>query len=209
MNTPPDVSAEQNPCRATITHELAEQTNKDEIEVELASPWKRIGAVFINAVLVGIAFVPSHFFFLIHIPSDDAFFLSSLLTILLLLLLAIWQIRWMTKSGQSIGKRVLAIKVIMVDGQNPGWVGTVLLREIVFYLVAGIMFTVMGILWAVFYAIVGHPIGQNVTRHINDTIIWIMFYYFPYFICLIMLFRPQASRRTLQDYLAKTLVVKA
>lgn len=38
----------------------------------------------------------------------------------------------MSKTGQSFGKRIMKIKVINLDGRNPGFVGTVLIREILF-----------------------------------------------------------------------------
>jgi uncharacterized RDD family membrane protein YckC len=37
----------------------------------------------------------------------------------------IFQFTQMSKTGQSFGKRLMSIKVIGIDGQNPSFVGTV------------------------------------------------------------------------------------
>lgn len=47
----------------------------------------------------------------------------------------------MSKTGQSFGKRIMKIKVINLDGRNPGFVGTVLIREILFQTIFGIFHT--------------------------------------------------------------------
>lgn len=44
----------------------------------------------------------------------------------------------MSKTGQSFGKRIMKIKVINLDGRNPGFVGTVQIREILFQTIFGI-----------------------------------------------------------------------
>lgn len=44
----------------------------------------------------------------------------------------------MSKTGQSFGKRIIKIKVINLDGRNSGFVGTVLIREILFQTIFGI-----------------------------------------------------------------------
>ncbi|PIT59813.1 RDD family protein [Snodgrassella alvi] len=43
---------------------------------------------------------------------------------------ALWQTIQMCITGQSIGKRLMKIKVIKTTGQNSGFVSTVLIREI-------------------------------------------------------------------------------
>nr|WP_257012105.1 RDD family protein [Snodgrassella alvi] len=43
----------------------------------------------------------------------------------------------MSKTGQSFGKRIMKIKVINLDGRNSGFLGTVLIREILFQTIFG------------------------------------------------------------------------
>nr|WP_051940519.1 RDD family protein [Stenoxybacter acetivorans] len=106
----------------------------------------------------------------------------------------------MSKYGQSIGKRIVGIKVIKSNGKNPGFVGNVLLRECVFYLIIGF---VVSIIATVFFN------GADTDTIVANlrTMIWLV--YMPWLICFGMLYQTKIWRRTLQDYLAGTLVVKA
>ena len=82
-----------------------------------------------------------------------------------------------------MGKRIMKIKVVNEDGDNPGFVGVVALREIV----PNIILMVVGMI-----PLLG-PIAQLG--------FWIA--------CLVMLFLVDCDRRTLQDMIAKTYVVDA
>ncbi|WP_100153146.1 RDD family protein [Snodgrassella alvi] len=50
--------------------------------------------------------------------------------ILSVAIFALWQTIQMCITGQSIGKRLMKIKVIKTTGQNSGFARTVLMREI-------------------------------------------------------------------------------
>ena len=104
----------------------------------------------------------------------------------------------MSKAGQSIGKYLLKIKVIKLDGRNPGFVGTVLIREIMFYTISGIF----SYLLIEFYIYLLN-VDMLAVLILNP----VYGYLIPLF-CLVMLFRVDTNRRTLQDYLAKTIVIK-
>lgn len=115
-----------------------------------------------------------------------------------LLIYAIFQFTQMSKTGQSFGKRLMGIKVIGIDGQNPGFVGTVLLRE-------GVYNIIIQIISAIFLLILANVFNFS---HIGiNALYWISIYSFP-FTCLIMLFLKNINYRTLQDHLAKTIVIK-
>ena len=101
----------------------------------------------------------------------------------LLLAWGIYQAVLMSKTGQSLGKKLLGIKVVTLEGDNPGFVGTVLMREIVY----NIILTVLGMIPFLGVLI---SIGAAIAL-------------------LVMIFLDGNNRRTLQDMLAKTLVVKA
>ncbi len=171
--------------------------NSNEPVVELASPWKRIGAFLINqilSVLVAIPMYVSMWPLLIstldnQMPSgidEDA--ISSMMggvgiSAILGLILLVLQIVFMVKDGQSIGKKLLKIKVVTLNGENPGFVGYVLLREFVFWLLVSLV----GII-----PLLGLLAQLGV-----------------YIALLVMIFLEQNNRSTLQDMLAKTLVVNA
>ena len=168
-------------------------------EMELTSPGKRIAAYLINYVINLVAAVP----FIIGIyqaysgyilaassgasdvtPEISGTSLGMMgLGSVLMLAYYVVQAVLMSKTGQSLGKRIMKIKVVNEDGDNPGFVGVVALREIV----PNIILMVVGMI-----PLLG-PIAQLG--------FWIA--------CLVMLFLVDRDRRTLQDMIAKTYVVDA
>ena len=115
-------------------------------------------------------------------PSGFALGMIGLGGILILAYL-IFQAVLMSKTGQSLGKRIMKIKVVNEDGDNPGFAGTVAMREIVPNLVLGV---------------VGLIPFLGVIAQFG---FWVA--------CLVMLFLVDRDRRTLQDMIAKTYVVDA
>ncbi|PIT14622.1 RDD family protein [Snodgrassella alvi] len=187
---------------STNNHQYDHITDR-EMEVELASPWNRISAYIINSLLLTLAALIGVILSLILVKivlrseSEYIVILSLIICISIsLLIYAIFQFIQMSKTGQSFGKRLMGIKVIGIDGQNPGFVGTVLLREGIFNIIAEIISVTFV---AIFVNLFNFP--EIATE--------LLFAYLLPFICLIMLFRKSTNQRTLQDYLARTIVIKA
>jgi uncharacterized RDD family membrane protein YckC len=187
---------------STNNHQYDHITDR-EMEVELASPWNRISAYIINsllltlAALIGVILSLILVKFVLRSESEYIVILSLIICISIsLLIYAIFQFIQMSKTGQSFGKRLMGIKVIGLDGQNPGFVGTVLLREGVFNIIGKIISVTFV---AIFVNLFNFP--EIATE--------LLFAYLLPFICLIMLFRKSTNQRTLQDYLARTIVIKA
>lgn len=161
----------------------AEVDEEFEVEAELADPGQRILAYLINQLITILLIVP---FILIGVmsakKSSDNIILFAGIGGLLLLIYGIYQIVIMSKDGQSLGKKIMKIKVVNEEGENPGFVGTVLVREIAF----NVILSILGLV-----PFVGSFIGL---------IVW--------FVMLVMLFSVSKDRRTFQDMLAKTYVVK-
>ena len=167
-------------------------------EMELASPGKRIAAYLINGLIGSVAYIPMIWgavsmsgSYAAAIdpenpvqmePSGFAMGMIGLGSVLILAFL-IFQAVLMSKTGQSLGKRIMKIKVVNEDGDNPGFAGTVAMREIV----PNLVLTVVGMI--PFLGIIAQ-LG-----------FWIA--------CLVMLFLVDRDRRTLQDMIAKTYVVDA
>ena len=166
-------------------------------EMELASPGKRIIAYLINCLVGAVAYIPmiwgaySMGSYAAAMdpenptaiePSGFALGMIGLGGILILAYL-IFQAVLMSKTGQSLGKRIMKIKVVNEDGDNPGFAGTVAMREIVPNLVLG----VVGLI----------PFLGAIAQFG----FWVA--------CLVMLFLVDRDRRTLQDMIAKTYVVDA
>ena len=170
-----------------IVHEPGQPLD-GRIELELATPWQRIAAYLINTVIYIALFIPM----LIGISNSsfesENFVMSSsewisiAISMALLLAWGIYQAVIMSKYGQSFGKKIMKIRVADLEGNNPGFVGTVLLREVVFNFVLSVigMIPVLGVL-----VTLGVPLAL-----------------------VVMLFTDR-DRRTLQDILAKTIVIKA
>lgn len=169
----------------------------DEEEMELATPGKRILAYLLNCLIGLIAYIPLIWGAMsmyggsmsaiesgtaVPEPSGFALGLIGLGSILILAYL-VFQAVLMSKTGQSLGKRIMKIKVVNEDGDNPGFVGTVLMREVV----PNIALTVIGLI----------PFLGGIVQ----IGFWIA--------CLVMLFLVDRDRRTLQDMIAKTYVVDA
>ena len=174
--------------------------NDDDMEVELATPWQRIGAYLINILIGGVLYLPMVFGVAIPayqnsvaqaqglpVAADGGMSTGSAVMMgisgLLLLAYLIYQAVIMSRDGQSLGKKIMKIKVVDLDGYNPGFKGVVLMREIVFNIITSVLSLIpfLGVLVS---------FGVSIAR-------------------LVMIFLDSNDRRTLQDMLAKTMVVKA
>lgn len=186
------------------THSDLPNTPEFQIEVSIASPWKRIGAVLINNVLFVLSLIPLVFDFafqenLLQNFSLELFSIGTALSGLLLLCLTIYQIVLLSKHGQSIGKRLFNIKIIKKDGNEAGFIGAVLLREVVFDILINMISSGLVIL---LFLSNSSPLGE----HGSDmNFSWPS--YLVYLVCFIMLFVAK-DRRTLQDLIAGTVVVQ-
>ena len=185
-----------------------------EIEIILASPWARILAYLLNTFITTFVCILGVIgFILVHgkdviqilkqiqnkqIMTDNlSLFITFCIYLFIpLLILTIIQFPLMSKYGQSIGKRIMNIKVIGENGQNPGFIGTVLVREILFNIIAKIILLILSLLFVR-------------VLHMNEIFVEVSLNYVVPITCLIMLFLTSYNRRTPQDLLAKTLVIKA
>ncbi|PIT14617.1 hypothetical protein BGI30_03015 [Snodgrassella alvi] len=169
-----------------------------EVEVELASPWSRIAAVIINVLIFHLGMILGTLFFGLLVKMLHSALAGKiciiLATLVPLLMYFIGQCFMMSTRGQSFGKKLLGIKVIGIDGSNPGFIGTVLLREIFPFIVLIIIDLLLNL---IFY--------QNIYTALKKPNFISLFFYAT---CLFMLFRTTTYRRTLEDYLAKTIVIK-
>lgn len=215
MNSFEEQPQQYNPYAAPQTIE-ANQLASGEIEVELASPWQRIGAVVINWLLQVVVFIIAFalmFAFGMSFKtwfnsSDPSAALAGIGLFLLVLFVAfipfcIWQIVWMSKYGQSVGKRVMKIRVLTLDGDNPGFFGTVFMREIVYNIILSVINFMVTFIAGIMFASINEGTTQTILQLIINLISIA-----PSIICLVMLFLEKNNRRTLQDYLAKTIVVR-
>ncbi|PIT18316.1 hypothetical protein BGI32_01325 [Snodgrassella alvi] len=158
----------------------------------------RIAAVLINWLIFHLSIILGTLFFgllakMLHSALAGKICII-LATLVPLLMYFIGQCIMMSTKGQSFGKKLLRIKVIGIDGSNPGFIGTVLLRTII----PAVALTIIGLLLNLIF----YPDIYTVLSKPNFISL------FFYIICLFMLFRTTTYRRTLEDYLAKTIVIK-
>lgn len=131
-----------------------------------------------------------------------------------ILLFRLVQTILMSKKGQSIGKLIMGIKVINYNGKKAGFARLVLVREVIF------IFLISMLLYNKFFSIKYFKRTINEIFYTNFFSSSDLLYYKLYLklmncidpiviICVIMLFIARSNRRTLQDYFAGTIVVKA
>ena len=108
--------------------------------------------------------------------------LGMLVFIALVLAYLVYQVVLMTKYGQTFGKKLLGIRVVNADGDNPGFVKYVLVREFGYNLILSILGAI---------PLLGGII--SIVALIAN---------------LVLLFMVERDRRVLWDLLADTYVVK-
>ena len=189
----------------------------DSVELELATAVQRIVAWLINRVIEVVLMIPAFGLIIVLLIKsggklDDidnmqtvyaSLFWGIGLVMLLYLIYGVVQVYYMSKFGQSIGKKLMKIRVVRENGDVAGFVHNVLLREFAYGLICSvIMMALMGIFFAVF----GLEANSGVAM-VVDALLQIVSY-LPTIICFIMLFMESRQRQTLQDMLAKTYVVQ-
>ena len=189
----------------------------DSNELTLATAVQRIVAWLINRVIEVVLMIPAFGLIIVLLfksggKLDDfenmqtvyaSLFWGIGLVMLLYLIYGVVQVYYMSKFGQSIGKKLMKIRVVRENGDVAGFVHNVLLREFVYGLICSvIMMALMGIFFAVF----GLEANSGVAMAV-DVLLQIVSYV-PTIVCFIMLFMESRQRQTLQDMLAKTYVVQ-
>ncbi|WP_304675152.1 RDD family protein [Neisseria polysaccharea] len=183
------------------TDAASDNRNGQEIEVGIAGAGDRILAALLNQLFTFlILLVPFVGLIVFAVKNEGRIVGSEEIVGLLLGTTSFWvglagilaytviQIYYMSRDGQSLGKKIMRIRVLKTDGRNPGFVGTVLVREIAW-----------SVLVAIIAAVIGLAVGDNGENAINLLAFLANF---------VLLFMVKRDRRTLYDILADTVVVK-
>ncbi|MBS5742462.1 MAG: RDD family protein, partial [Neisseria sp.] len=174
--------------------------------VHIASVWSRVAAYLLNYLFNVIIFLPYYYILytetvaiakqkniaftqeLIISVSERADMTQMLgLTSIVYLIVGIVQLYYMSRYGQSLGKKIMRIRVLKSNGSNPGFLGTVLVREVAWGLI------VLAIVFAAYFVLKGNILIYSLLITLIN---------------FIMLFSVKRDRRTLYDMLADTVVVK-
>ncbi|MES1168576.1 MAG: RDD family protein, partial [Oleiharenicola lentus] len=127
---------------------------------ELASPWARLGATVLDSIIGGV-FVALGFVMLLltgifsnpNSPNPAMLLAGGVTLCLALLLLIVIQIYLLVTRGQTMGKKLLGIRIVTFDDEtNPGFVKVFLLRVFVNGLIGavpgiGIVYTLVDLLF--------------------------------------------------------------
>ena len=209
---------------------------KNNTKVELASPWQRIAAYLINITIYNlILYIVMHqlsteygmseleLWFLLDdyatkpifsfFYTDDSYNPMYISRYILwpIYLFFIWQAVQMSLTGQSIGKKLMKIRVISTSGQGSGFAIIVFNREIIFNILTSCIFVLALLPIDTIPAIISMLLESIMITNISfDIFLFFLFLYkFLFqFICFIMLFNKKTNHRTWQDYIANTIVVK-
>ena len=205
-------------------------------KVELASPWQRIAAYMINITIYNLILYivmyqlsPEYgmseleFWFILDDyatkPIFSLFFTGDSYNPLYIsryilwpiFLFFIWQAVQMSLTGQSIGKKLIKIRVISTSGQSSGFAITVFNREIIFNILTSCILVLASLPIEIISKIISMLLESIMITNISfDIFLFFLFLYkFLFqFICFIMLFNKKTNHRTWQDYIANTIVVK-
>lgn len=185
---------------------LSDLPQTEIVDVHIASVWSRVAAYLLNYLFNVIIFLPYYYILytetaaiakqknivitqnlISHISERADMVQIAGLTTVVYLIFGMVQLYYMSRYGQSLGKKIMRIRVLKSNSSNPGFLGTVLVREVAWGLI------VFAILFAAFFVL-----------KVNVLICFLLIL----FINFIMLFSVKRDRRTLYDMLADTVVVQ-
>lgn len=185
---------------------LSDLPKTEIVDVHIASVWSRVAAYLLNYLFNVIIFLPYYYILYTEATAiseqENIPFTPDLITsvsmradmaqvgglsTIVYLIVGIVQLYYMSRYGQSLGKKIMGIRVLKSNGSNPGFLGTVLVREVAWGLI------VLVILISAYFVL-------KVNILICSLLILL--------INFIMLFSVKRDRRTLYDMLADTVVVK-
>jgi uncharacterized RDD family membrane protein YckC len=105
----------------------------------LAERGTRLGAVLLDSLIALVCAAPGGIVLAIADGDDTGTVIGSILLGIGFLALAVVQIYLLSTRGQTLGKRMVSVRIVKFqDNSNPGFVGAVLLRSFVPALLGGI-----------------------------------------------------------------------
>lgn len=190
-------------------------SSEEVIDVEIATPKSRIVAYLLNTLFTVLAFVPIFLAFIMlsvsantEMTAEENFAYLVGTTdwgniwigagLLILLGYTVVQCWMLSRHGQSIGKKIMKIRLLKNDGTNPGFWYAVMVREVGFNVV--LTLAVMVVAYLLVFMAGKDGFTADYIANSLSTVVWL--------VCLSMLFNPAKNRRTLQDYFANTVVVR-
>lgn len=194
--------------------------NKDDNSAQdyvAATPLQRLIAGIINILLF---FIPANIVYIyfhtkiIHFPFSYIInYITAIASIIFLMILPFWQCYWMWKRGQSIGKKIMGIKVIRLDNKSPNFWTNVIKREFIYYIYMYILargcFYLPGLQDEFFYICLMF-MPPNLFFSVETALLAPVILLIDIFnlMCLYRLFSKKFLSVTLQDKLAKTRIVQ-
>lgn len=101
-------------------------------EQALASPFPRLAAHFVDGLVAVAIYLPMLLALFLGEPDSGFVGIAAMISAVGILVLVVYQLRLLSREGQTIGKRVMKVRVVMYDdGSNPGFGRAVGLRLLV------------------------------------------------------------------------------
>jgi uncharacterized RDD family membrane protein YckC len=98
-------------------------------EQALAGPVARLGAHFVDGLIALAIYLPMFLAVFMGEPDSGFVGIAAMISAVGILVLLVYQLRLLSREGQTIGKRVMKVRVVMYDdGSNPGFGRAVGLR---------------------------------------------------------------------------------
>lgn len=193
----------QNPY-APPTARVADVTDTS-ANVELATPAQRLGAAVVDTLTGVVAYLPVLIVAAIHWNANGPFianFINGGLAIsgVVVVILLIITIVLVARYGQTIGKRVLGIRVARPDGSKASLGRIFWLRNVVNTFLGGVVGGVLG-------GVAGLILGLMHAGSISVLVAGYLFGYLYPLVDALMIFGK--SRQCLHDRIANTIVVRA
>lgn len=98
-------------------------------DAELAGRGTRLGAYLIDLALIIIAIIPILIF--MDATDDSNFGIAVGITLIALMILLIINLIFLIQNSQSIGKKMVGVKIVRTDGEHCGLARIIFLRNVV------------------------------------------------------------------------------
>ena len=138
---PPEAKADAPPA-------IPPATAPRPIDSNLAGRGTRLGAALLDLLALGICLLPGFAVFGIGANDDTTITIGTIVCVLGFIALATVQIVWLTTRGQTIGKRILGIRIVKyADNSRPGFLHAFVYRAMLPGIIANI--PLLGLLFSV------------------------------------------------------------
>lgn len=132
------MSEDQNPVNPyqAPQSEIESSNANNYAESVLADRGPRLGAALLDSLFIIIALIPV--FFIYDSNDDTAITIAVSITVVAMITLLAFNLNYLYKNGQTIGKRIVGVKIVRTDDERCGLARIIFLRNFVIGLLGNI-----------------------------------------------------------------------